>query len=679
MRVKQIQLSISDYLRINRERIEQQRAPYDPITGKGSTSVERIHVQISDSPIGTDLWLPKTMLEYEAVAKLVECGSISATLADGGLYDTEENKAEFWREFVRLRIQHDFEYWAVSFVVIQDKGSGCDIPFKLNRGQRKLLARFERMRLKGLPIRVILLKARQWGGSTLTQIYIAWLQLVLIRSWSSVICAHTENTARNVRGMYSKLLENYPLWLVNTDDRNQLKLSNYENSQKTRIIKCRGCKVSIGSATKPDGLRGLDVACAHLSEIGLFPSTLQTKPEDLVQSVCSGISNKKNTIIVYESTAKGVGNFFHREWKRATTTDASERSNFDPVFVAWFEIDNYTAHIDDYIEFVKSLTDEEKRMFDDGATLEGIAWHRAKRAEYSDYWRFASEYPSTPDEAFQSTGHPYYNPDDVKRLEATCCDPKYIGEITANGEFGSQSAFDGIRFVPNQRGGLKIWRMPEPKEQVTGRYVVVVDIGGLSEKSDRSVICVLDRYAMAQGGVPEVVAEWCGHTPHYKLAWQSAQIAMWYHEALLVIESNTPDSHKTEGVHSEFIMDEISNFYTNLYCRTSAEQVKQGIPAKYGFHTNKLTKTMVCDHQRKALEHDMYIERCIDAVYEHKTLEIKTNGTIGATDGNHDDRHITRAIGVWVCYQYLSPPVRYEDLATDQIWTPKTTSSYASF
>lgn len=673
MRAKTQQLSLSDYLRINRERNEAIRAPYDQITGEGSTCIERVHVHIADSPIGSDLYLPKEMLEYEAVAKMVEKGSIQDALIDGGLYPTEENKVAFWQQFVKLRIQFDFEYWAVSFVVIQDKGTGLDVPFKLNRGQRKLLKKFEEMRHKGKPIRVILLKARQWGGSTLTQIYIAWLQLVLIRQWSSVICAHTENTARNVRGMYSKLLENYPLWLTDTDDRKELKLSNYENSQKTRIIKCRGCKVSIGSAVKPDGLRGLDVGCAHLSEIGLFPSTLQTKPEDLVQSVCSGVLNKPNTIIVYESTAKGVGNFFHREWKRATATSASERSNFEPVFVAWFEIDNYAEPIDDYTEFILSLTDEEKRLFDDGATLEGIAWHRTKRSEYSDYWRFASEYPSNPDEAFQSTGQPYYNPDDVKRLEATCKTPRYVGELVASEAFGGYGAFDNLHFVDNSRSNFLVWSKPAVKELVTDQYVVVVDIGGLSNKADNSVICVFNRYDMAFGGVPEVVAEYCGHIPHYKLAWLAAQIATWYHDALLVIESNTFESHSTEGVHSEYIMDEISSFYPHLYCRTSAEQVKQGVPAKYGFHTNKSTKTMVCDHQRKVIANDMYIEHCIDAVYEHKTLEIKSNGEIGATDGNHDDRHITRAIGVWVCYQYLTAPVRYEEIAQDQTWTPKIT------
>lgn len=41
-------------------------------------------------------------------------------------------------------------------------------------------------------------------------------------------------------------------------------------------------------------------------------------------------------------------------------------------------------------------------------------------------------------------------------------------------------------------------------------------------------------------------------------------------------------------------------------------------------------------------------------------MEVKKNGAIGAVDGQHDDRHITRAIGVWVCYDYLNAPRKVE-------------------
>ena len=65
---------------------------------------------------------------------------------------------------------------------------------------------------------------------------------------------------------------------------------------------------------------------------------------------------------------------------------------------------------------------------------------------------------------------------------------------------------------------------------------------------------------------------------------------------------------------------------------------------------------MVCSHQRKVLRENMYIETCSEAVDEHDQFEYKEDGTLGAIDGAHDDRHITRAIGIWVCYSYLTAP-----------------------
>lgn len=71
-----------------------------------------------------------------------------------------------------LRFKYDFEYWAYRCVVITDKLTGQDIPFKLNRPQRRLVAELERQRLASQPLRLIMLKARQWGGSALCYLLI---------------------------------------------------------------------------------------------------------------------------------------------------------------------------------------------------------------------------------------------------------------------------------------------------------------------------------------------------------------------------------------------------------------------------------------------------------------------------------------------------------------------------
>lgn len=113
-------------------------------------------------------------------------------------------------EYQRLRIRFDFEYWCARATKIKDKRTHREVPFVLNRAQCILLKALEDRRMAGKPVRVILLKARQWGGSTLVQYYMAWWQLVLYRGCNSLIAGHRKDNAITIRNLYKRLLENYP-------------------------------------------------------------------------------------------------------------------------------------------------------------------------------------------------------------------------------------------------------------------------------------------------------------------------------------------------------------------------------------------------------------------------------------------------------------------------------------
>ena len=84
----------------------------------------------------------------------------------------------------------DFAYWASTRAYIKSKTRHIDVLFRLNRAQRKLVDALEAERTAGRPIRLILLKARQWGGSTCVQLYMAWLQLIQAEGLNSLIVAH---------------------------------------------------------------------------------------------------------------------------------------------------------------------------------------------------------------------------------------------------------------------------------------------------------------------------------------------------------------------------------------------------------------------------------------------------------------------------------------------------------
>ena len=105
-----------------------------------------------------------------------------------------------------------------------------------NSLQSKLIRVMFDMWQRDVPIRIILLKARQWGGSTLIQVFMIWIQLVHLRQWNSVIVSHIENTAKTIRGMYTKILDNYDPWLLDLNKEDVLKLTPFENSQKTKHV-----------------------------------------------------------------------------------------------------------------------------------------------------------------------------------------------------------------------------------------------------------------------------------------------------------------------------------------------------------------------------------------------------------------------------------------------------------
>ena len=78
--------------------------------------------------------------------------------------------------WTRLRCRYDFEYWAAKCCRIRDKNTCRDVPFILNRPQRRVVKLLEADRRAGRPMRMIILKARQWGGSTVVEMYSAWIQ-----------------------------------------------------------------------------------------------------------------------------------------------------------------------------------------------------------------------------------------------------------------------------------------------------------------------------------------------------------------------------------------------------------------------------------------------------------------------------------------------------------------------
>ncbi|WP_304423464.1 terminase [uncultured Duncaniella sp.] len=672
--------AVSAILKENSRRLEVVNAPFNPVSGFGSVG-ERVKVVIDGFPIRKQ-WLPVKMMSVPLVRKLAEYGDLDRFIAETIKEDyTEEDKLKVIDAFVRVRSRHDFPFWAATFVTIQSKEPGeGEIPFKLTRPQRRFVAKLEEMRLAGRPIRLVLLKARQWGGSTTSQIYMCWLQLVHKVSLNSVIVAQTKKTSFAIKAMYDRALKYYPLDMMYPQgaafSEKEPKMVNVGMTGDYKLIPQRDCTITIASYEAPDALRGDAYSLVHCSEVGLWSPTDKKSPESVVRSACSGVLLRPYTMIIYESTANGTGNFFQEEYDNAK----AGLSQFDALFVSWYDIDLYSAPIpdDEIAEFaawlysnrlssnVSSKREEPGKylwwLWQQGATLQGIKWYIGERAGKNSHEVMAAEFPTDDVEAFVHSGAKVFDKYRVEALKKTCKPPKYIGDVYADRDVGKE-AFRNVRFSEDGQGDLWIWAMPEidPDEIVTNRYLVVVDIGGRSHKADWSVIAVFDRLFMQEGGKPVVVAQWYGHIDIDLLAWKAGQIAAFYDNALLVIESNTLETHDKErqvdGDQSQFVLNQLGDVYENLYARSSPEDsIVEGMPVKYGFHTNVSTKPMVISTLVKVIREASYVERDERCLAEYLNYEKRQNGSFGAVKGKHDDLLMTRAIGLHICFFEMELP-----------------------
>ena len=669
--------NVAKLIALNHARNAEIKAKFNPITGEGSIG-ERKKIVIEDFPFPVQ-YIPKTMMRVPLVRQLVEAGSIKRFLEE--YMNTEysdEDKEKVIEQFVRIRVKHDFAFWAAMYVFIKQKGGGEDVHFRLNRPQRKLIMRFERMRLQGKPIRLILLKARQWGGSTATQIYMAWLQLVHKVGLNSLIVGHVKDASTEVKDMFDKLIKEYPIKMLyemgEAYNETEPKIVGVGQSGNIHRIPQRNCKIKVGTAEKPNSARGGDYNLVHCTEVGLWVTTDGKTPEQIVRSACSGILLKPYTMIVYESTANGTGNFFQREYDAAK----AGKSQFESLFIAWFEIEQYALALDDEVKFATWLwenrnnenanSDREESgrylwwLWEHGATLEAINWYILERSKYTDHGDMASEYPSDDVEAFVHSGARVFDKYHVEKFKKACKAPKWIGDVYADGDEGEE-ALVNLRFSEDKQGLLWVWAKPDVDgdEEVTDRYLVVVDIGGRGKKADWSVIVVFDRLNQMEGGKPVVVAQWYGHIDMDRLAWKAAQIAAYYDNAYLVIESNTLETHDKErqvdGDMSGYILNQIKDVYTNLYARKqSDEEINEQAPKKYGFHTNVATKPKIISTLVKVIRDHLYVERDARCLDEYLCYEKKKNGAFGAITGKHDDLLMTRAIGLQIAFYEMELP-----------------------
>lgn len=575
----------------NEKRNNQLREAYDPATGIGCSGTR--------VAVGSD-YLPVALVEEHP---------------DYGSHTTLERD--------RLRIHYDFEYWCWRCVKITDKMTGRLVPLVLNRPQRKLLAVMEAQRLNNEPVRIILLKARQWGGSTLVQVYIAWWQLVREKGKNSIIVGHKRNSSFAIKQMLRNIIVNYPQELLD-DGEEGIKLTNVRDSKDIQEIESRECSICLTSSYSPDSARGLNLSFAHLSEVAFWNANRNVDPNDLIRTVTGTIPLSPGTIIVMESTANGMNSFFFNEWQRAR----QGKSAFSPVFVAWNEIDLYRRELDENFT-LDDGDDYERALWDKGCTLEQIYWYHEKRKEFSEHNLMKAEFPSDDKEAFENSMEFVFSQHEQEQIVENVGEPLRVDE-----------------------NGLMIWQEPKPENVVMGkgriwsqlparphrsRYLAVLTIGSDSDERYPSVLSI---WETRQGNqLPTLAAQWVGVKPLNILAIMAVNVATRYNTAKLAIENNDLWASENSRQQGVFVKNEVFEKYRNLYFDKKREAIME---------IDKKTYSLMFYELILSARNALYLELDSTAARTIARMILLPNGRYYAEKSEHQNYLVNRAEALFI-------------------------------
>jgi predicted dehydrogenase len=294
-------------------------------------------------------------------------------------------QARLDRRTTRKRLDTDYAFFASEVLRIRTK-SGAIAPLVFNRAQQHIHAALETQLACLGRVRALILKGRQQGCST----YIGGRYYHRANRNGGLrvfILTHEHQATQNLFEMVERFHANCPdaeRPSTGTANARELYFDGIDSGYRVGTAGTRG----VG--------RSSTIQLFHGSEVA-FWAHADTHAAGVLQAV----PNEPGTEIVLESTANGVGNFFHKKWREAETG----RSEYIAIFVPWYWQDEYRLPAGASFKL-----DQEEAEYAGlyALDLEQMAWRRAKIEELGDPLLFKQEYPATAAEAFQMSGHDSY-------------------------------------------------------------------------------------------------------------------------------------------------------------------------------------------------------------------------------------------------------------------------------
>jgi hypothetical protein len=473
------------------------------------------------------------------------------------------------------RVRGSFELYARNFIHITTK-AGTLVPLVLNAPQQKLHRAVEWQESRDLPVRIVLLKSRQFGGSTYAQARAFW-RSHMNPNRTAITLAHKDESAAKLFEMQRTFYDNLPLsgpLSVEKKIHNRKQISFKGTRSSTRVV-------SVGKGSG----RGFTCQDLHGSEVAFWEDAART-----MTAVKQAVPKLPGTSVILESTPNGFGGEFHEAYLDAK----SGKSDYIAVFVAWFEDPTCSmkakiteadlqSHPEDEYGDERGLKDEF------GLSLDQLEWRRNTIVNEcsGDIERFIQEYPSDDQSCFLVSGRPVFNKrgldyqlnNTVPMIDSATLPPP--AEVERDHEGRDDESGAPMLYLPDRRlavvraprGRLRLYELPVRRVM----YVAAADCSEGDPGSDPSPVVILNRMKLSLAAIL-----WCRMPPDL-LAKYAIALAWFYNESQLIWEANN------QGITFGQTVQEQE--YGNVYLRrTSEDSVALKSSDKMGYWSGTRTK-----------------------------------------------------------------------------------------
>lgn len=538
-----------------------------------------------------------------------------------------------------------------NFLQIRTKDAQMQ-PLVFNEPQKRLYNAVKDAWNNGRPARIIILKARQMGFSTLTEALLFWI-CATARQREAMVVAHTDEATRNLFMMSRRYYENLP---------NEVKpLTRASNAQEIVFdVPAKGAPegaIGLGSRIRCATAGGQGVGrsatlqALHISEFAFWPGDKAATITGILQAV----PDEPNTLVIIESTANGYDEFKKR-WDEAVIAQRDGTEGYTPIFFPWFELKEYRRPVPPGFK----RTETEQELADlYGLDNQQLSWRRwCIATNFSgDERMFKQEYPATPDEAFLSTGSCVFNETAVAARRAEVQNvPCIHGEFVYDYDDSKvRDKISNIRFVEGGRGLVRMYKKPENGVP----YVIGGDTAGTG--SDSFVGQVLDNRTGAQAAVLQHSQDETLYTR------QMYCLGKYYNDALIGIETN----------YSTYPQKELERLgYTRFYVRERIDTFTGRTTQAFGFDTNVRTRPLIIDNLKAIAQKELDLIGDYETLGEMLTFVYDDNFKPAAQQGEHDDLVMALAIAHYIRNQQVTMSKEERQALRKSVWTPDMWEDY---